>query len=63
MKTALAIALLMLGGCDSMKPPVPRWKCFDGFTYEYVYGAWVKLDGKPYVGRSDGPIPCVEEKP
>jgi hypothetical protein len=58
---AVILCLLLLAACDTPQPPKQEWKCIDGLTYGLEHGAWVLLDGRPYVNRKDGPIKCAAD--
>jgi hypothetical protein len=60
----LVLAFLLLAGCsDKSEAPQTEWRCIGGKTHEKVNGAWVQLDGHPYLNFRNGPIPCSEVPP
>jgi hypothetical protein len=56
----LFLSALLLAGCGEHREK-HEWKCIGGITHERVNGAWVQIDGHPYMNFKDGPIKCSEE--
>lgn len=59
-RAAILTACVILAGCNEVER---NYACINGTLHaEWSPGVWVQLDGRNYIGRQDGPIPCVAQK-